>query len=204
MNSINEYLEFDCKELFVDPLIRIFGGAVRDSICGDDIHDIDILCGAISNRKIENILTKHGYTYMENLQPKDLSRIYTDIHIINEPHTWMKGNKIVQLIRPVIPNKNSYADGYRNLICNVDISCCGVSFDGYNIYENYKNSILHCMSKTFTNINAKMYNIDRIIHRRQKLINRGWTELDIINNREVIINGILYSDSDIKYITELD
>jgi hypothetical protein len=39
---------------------------------------------------------------MESLTPKDLSSIYTDIRVINEPHSWLKVDKIIQLIRPAI------------------------------------------------------------------------------------------------------
>lgn len=40
--KINQYLELDSQELFIDPLVRIFGGAVRDSIAEDEIRDVDI------------------------------------------------------------------------------------------------------------------------------------------------------------------
>jgi hypothetical protein len=42
--NINEYIGFDSDELFpINSLVRIFGGAVRDSISDKEIHDIDII-----------------------------------------------------------------------------------------------------------------------------------------------------------------
>ena len=44
---VDDYLGFDSDRLFKScDLVRIFGGAIRDSICGDPINDIDILVGS--------------------------------------------------------------------------------------------------------------------------------------------------------------
>ena len=201
-NNIDNYLGFDSQELFRDKskLVRIFGGAVRDSIAGDPINDIDILCGSKAIEHVRFILTSHGYKYNESLTPKDLSSVYSDIHVINEPHTWMKGDKIIQLIRPSIWKDNqgtltpdTYKEGFENLIANVDISCCGVSYDG-NLYENYKNSILHCQQRVFSvNKEAKMYSYKRILYRIEKFVNRGWKEIENTTqvNRNLKLDNIL-------------
>lgn len=230
--ELDKYLEFDSKLLFnntdinengikLKNLTRIFGGAIRDIITGQNINDIDIIVGSKYCQYIEIILKENGYVYMESLLPKDLNSLYSDISIINEPRTWMKGNKIVQLIRPVIPSKNTnpspalgniteiniknYEIGFIDLIQNVDISCCGVSWDGETLYENYPNAILHCQNRIFyINTNAKMYSYRRALFRREKLINRGWKNIeDLVNTqRDIRIDSILSEKPCIKYTNE--
>lgn len=210
--KLDEYLEFNSDLLFstsddekinVSRLVRVFGGAIRDIIADMPINDIDILSGAISIKPLESILKSNGYVYMDSLTPKDLSSIYHDIKVINEPHTWMKNGKIIQIIRPVNKYLNeTYEKGFINLIQNVDISCCGVSYNGKNLYENYPNAVSHCYSKVFeVNRKAVMYNEKRFIHRKYKLEDRGWRELqDKSDFRDLKINSIL--NEDIKYINE--
>jgi hypothetical protein len=201
---IDEYLLFDSDKLFKScDLIRIFGGAIRDSICGDPINDIDILVGSKSIRIVEHILSLHGYTLIESLIPKDLASVYNDIQVISEPHTWMNGNRIVQLIRPRITQPNyktggtdtyTYKENFNVLISNVDLSCCGVSYDGNKLSEDYPNAILHCKSRVFSvNQNAKMYSHKRIHHRVHKLQDRGWSRIDdtVSVNRDLKIKQII-------------
>ena len=193
--SLSDYLEFDSDELFKSKfnLVRVFGGAIRDILAGQKINDIDILCGSKAIKYIESVLEQNGYQYMEMLNGKDLQAIYSEIHIINEPHTWIKGKKIVQLIRPVVVDNNEveYEEGFRDLISNVDFSCCGVSYDGETLYEDYPNAIVHCQSKVFSvNMNAKMYSQKRAQHRKVKLETRGWKEIESKTdvNRDMKIN----------------
>jgi hypothetical protein len=221
--ALDEYLEFDSKLLFnrvpisseygvkVKRLVRIFGGAIRDIIAGQPINDIDILVGSQSCKLVELTLEENGYTYIESLTPKDLASVYSDIHVINEPRTWMKGTKIVQLIRPVIPVKRDsdlryYERGFVDLIQNVDISCCGVSWDGETLYENYPNSIFHCQNKVFfVNSKAKMYSHKRISHRTYKFLERGWTRIEdgTAVHRDQRIEAILNEKDPIEYTSEL-
>jgi hypothetical protein len=207
-NKLDEYLEFDSDILFKNKynLVRVFGGAIRDSIANQPINDVDILCGAKALKEIEFLLENKGYHYMEMLNGKDLQEMYSEIHIINEPHTWVKGKKIVQLIRPVVFNRdfsNSkyidksssiYEQGFKDLISNVDFSCCGVSYDGDEVYEDYPNAILHAQSKVFSvNTFAKMYSHKRAQHRKVKLQNRGWKEIENTTevNRDLKLQNIL-------------
>ena len=231
--ELDKYLEFDSKLLFnnidinqsgikLRNLTRIFGGAIRDIIAGQAINDIDIIVGAKYCIFTEIILKENGYVYMESLTPKDLNSLYSDISIINEPRTWMKGSKIVQLIRPVIHKKLSdkelkvdstlidddeihYESGFIDLIQNVDISCCGVSWDGETLYENYPNAILHCQNRIFyVNTKAKMYSYRRASFRKEKLISRGWENIDNLLNtqRDLRIDSILSEKPYIKYTNE--
>jgi hypothetical protein len=203
-SKLDEYLEFDSNILFNNKwnLVRVFGGAIRDSIANQPINDVDILVGSKALKEIEFILENKGYHYMEMLNGKDLQVMYNDIHIITEPHTWVKvsmtGAKIVQLIKPVVFNQENdfikYRQGFLDLISNVDFSCCGVSWDGDEVYEDYPNSIVHCQNKVFSvNKSAKMYSDKRVIHRKVKLQNRGWKEIEygIDINRELKLN-VLY------------
>ena len=195
-NRIDAYLEFDSDILFFNPLIRIFGGAVRDSIAGErTIHDIDILCGSKSIGYIEDILTRNGYTLFNGfLTSVEIGKLYTDINVISEPKTWMKGTKVVQLIRPrPLSSDIDYSDNFYNLLSNVDISSCGVSYSKGTLYENCEGAISHCLSKTFrVNKQASMYIKRRIINRTMKLIDRGWTELgnNVVDNRDDKLNMI--------------
>ena len=187
--SLSEYLEFDSDELFKSKfnLVRVFGGAIRDTIAEQTIHDVDILCGSKALKYIESILEQNGYQYVEMLNGKDLQEMYSEIHIINEPHTWIKGKKIVQLIRPSLGlaggDESIYRKGFKDLISNVDLSCCGVSYDGETLYEDYPNAIIHCQSKVYSVNNlAKMYSRKRIHHRTAKLIERGWKITENVTN----------------------
>lgn len=195
-NRIDMYLEFDSDILFFNPLIRIFGGAVRDSIAGErTIHDIDILCGSKSIGHIEDILTRNGYELFNGfLTSVEIGKLYTDINVISEPKTWMKGTKVVQLIRPSpLSSDIDYSDNFYNLLSNVDISACGVSYSKGTLYENYDGAVSHCLSKTFrVNKNATMYIERRVQHRTGKLTERGWTQLgdNVADNRDDKLNKI--------------
>lgn len=196
--KLDEYLEFNSDELFIfqNSLVRIFGGAIRDIIVDMPIHDIDILCGSKSISKLEYILYENGYTFSEMLSGKDIISMYDNIKVICEPKTYIKNNKIVQIIKPSLCKGGSesiYKKNFNNLISNVDISCCGVSWDG-ELHEDYPNAILHCKNKVFAvNKYAKMYNDKRIFFRKDKLFNRGWKEIkdSIEINRDLKINIIL-------------
>lgn len=208
--KLDEYLEFDSKLILnYNLLSRVFGGAIRDIIADVKINDIDILIGAKSFKVIRKVLIENGYSYIESLHPKDLSEVYKDISVISEPHTFMKGLKIVQLIRP--RNKNyafleqAYKKNFKRLLQNVDISCCGVSYDGEYLYENYPGAVSHCEFKYFEiNEKASMYNKKRIEHRKYKLIERGWSiKKETKFKRDLKINQIL-DKQDISYKKEYD
>jgi hypothetical protein len=196
-NKLSEYLEFDCDQLFKNRynLIRIFGGAIRDIIAEQPINDIDILCGSKAFRFVEFILQNNGYKFFEHLNGKDLQEMYSDVHVICEPHTWIKGDKIVQIIKPLggLDGVSNYTELFNRLLENVDLSCCGVSYDG-ELHEDFKNAIVHCKSKVFSvNKFAKMYSHKRILHRVAKLEGRGWSKIEntIEKNRDLKLNLVL-------------
>jgi len=223
--ELDDYLEFDSNKLFKHTdLIRVFGGAIRDIIAEQPIHDVDILVGSRSLTILETLLNIEGYHHMTSLCPKDLQGCYTNIRVINEPHTWVKGSKVIQLIGPATGSPRMFSSDQKNkqhsvlesyykasftkLISNVDLSCCGVSYDGKNLYENFPSAILHCKNKVFkVNEGALMYNPDRIIHRTYKMAQeRGWTQFDDddkVMNRDIKINLLINEDmSNIAYVAE--
>jgi hypothetical protein len=215
-SKLNEYLEFDNDLLFFDPLVRIFGGAIRDCIADQPINDIDILCGANSVSRLEYILEQNGYYKMDKLTSIDMATIYKDIKVISEPVTWMKGKKVVQIIRPRLQSidnrtnkseKQNYISNFKNLIENVDLTPCGVSWNSGILYENYQNAVIHCLMKSFyVNSGAAMYSYDRIIHRKHKLLDRGWIEVEAntVEDRDLKIDYLLGNDTSVEFIKEWD
>jgi hypothetical protein len=213
-NRLNEYLEFDNSILFFDPMIRIFGGAIRDSIADETINDIDILCGAQSLRRLESILEQNGYHHFEKLTSVDITNLYSTIHVISEPRTWIKGTKVVQLIRPRLQNidgrttqseKQNYSDNFKNLIENVDFSCCGISWSNGVLYENCESAILHCLNKQYCeNQGAQMYSYERAQHRRAKLESRGWESVsrNRVQRRDLKIDFILENKEEFEFTKE--
>lgn len=202
-DKLDEYLEFDSNILFTEDTdyLRIFGGAVRDSIANLEIHDIDIMVLSKSMNNVIPIIEKEGYKSIDLIK-KDIHNMYNDVHCIFEPFTYInKNNKIIQLIRPSkldnidMTNKNYssfeyYKEVFNKIISEVDLSCCGVSYDGVNLYEHLEDAILHCRKKVFVQLPYNEMNsdykkilekikrnTDRIERRIQKLENRGWKEL---------------------------
>lgn len=232
--TLGEYLEFDSSVLFSGkvlfpgtsmmgyprqkPMVRIFGGAIRDIVAGQPIRDVDILVGAIAAKTVAGILEKNGYSLIEGQWGKEIGAMYSDIHVISEPWTFMKGKKIVQLIRPAIsikdkmlkdksmPSDRIYEKEFVNLIQNVDISCCGLSWDGKTLYENYPNAISHCINLSFEeNRGAKMYSRKRAEERKHKLITRGWQLIESSDAiaRDQRIDALLSDSQPIEYTSEL-
>lgn len=206
--KIDEYLEFDSSILFEKcDYLEIFGGAVRDSIADMEIHDIDILTLSKSSKICKDILEIKGYKYMPDINGKDVQSMYKDIHCIFEPWNFMNKNfKRVQVIRPTISKEDSIknsikidefnkqpvpnlkflnSSGFFDIMKQVDLSCCGVSFNGKEIRENTKDAIFHCMNKYYSvNKQAKMYNLDRCCARESKLSERGWMDIDFLDEEK--------------------
>ncbi|MCK9417705.1 hypothetical protein M0Q97_13765 [Candidatus Dojkabacteria bacterium] len=195
-NSISEYIEFDVNEIFnASDYITIYGGAVRDSLAELEIHDIDILCMYNSARKLYKFLLTKGYSNLD-LFDLDALNMYKEISVIAEPWTLQnKNGKIIQIIRPRAEHlklketrnylEYAYIESYKKLLTNVDISCCGVflekdkSNNNLKISESCPNAIVQCLTKSFIiNKEASQYNNNRIHRRLDKLISRGWMNLN--------------------------
>ena len=184
IKRISDYIGFDVNEIFnVSDQIVIFGGSVRDSLAGLEIHDIDILCMSESAHKLREFLTQYNYVHVD-LYDQDSLNMYKGISLISEPWTLMNSDrKIIQIIRPAAyKTMSEYSTAYKNLIKNVDISCCGVFLEktenGIQLKEACKDAIVHSLSKIYeVNKHFKMYSQDRTMHRTNKLNNRGWISL---------------------------
>ena len=206
VDRISDYLGFSTKELFDQgDFIAIFGGATRDSIADQEIHDIDILALSKSAHRLRDFILEKGYKPLD-LYDKDQWEMYRTISIISEPWTFIKDYKIIQIIRPrYMVNKNSPigttgTDAFYDVIMNVDLSCCGTFLEKNNhpikwppmqiregedlmvgeivLREACPDAILHCMSKKFETKYSKMYNKDRTLHREYKMIDRGWKKIN--------------------------
>jgi hypothetical protein len=188
--KLDEYLEFDSGYLFRDEYTKIFGGSIRDIIANQKINDIDLLCDTHSMWYIEELLQKNGYTFLEKFNNKEIQIIYKSIRVISEPHTWIKNDKIVQLIRPI--QQQNIITVINDLISNVDLTCCSLSYNG-ELKEHLPNAILHASCKVFSiNENAKMIT-DRLYKRIDKLERRGWKFIknSISNNRKLKLDQII-------------
>jgi hypothetical protein len=198
-SRIDEYLGFNSDILFKNcDYLEIFGGAVRDSIADMEIHDVDILSVSKSAKKCGEILEHYGYKMMLELNGKEIQDMYREIHCIYEPWTFINNDlKIVQIIRPAGTFENQKFDdhlmtyfnptSFFNTMKQVDLSCCGVSYNGNIVKENCTNAIVHCMNHYyFTNETAKMYKLERTTARQSKLNNRGWTNIEYLNDEQKI------------------
>jgi hypothetical protein len=141
----------------------------------------------------------------------DITNLYSTIHVISEPHTWIKGTKVVQLIRPrlqamkVPAEQQNYTDNFKELIENVDLSCCGVSWSNGILYENCESAILHCLNKQYCeNQGAKMYSYERAQHRRAKLESRDWESVsrNRVQRRDLKIDFVLENKEEFEFTKE--
>lgn len=206
---LDSYLGFDSDLIFNtgDPII--FGGAIRDSIANQEIHDVDILVAPNTAINLKILLESKGYIFQEKLMNRELNNLYHNIRIISEPHTFInRYGRIVQLIRPVAtpslmskyPNSISklgpytqviYEEVMNLLVTQVDLSCCGVCYDGIDVYEKYRNAILHCQNKVFIINEDGVMKTDRLLHRVDKMKKRGWYKIDEIDERDLTIDHVL-------------
>ncbi len=188
---LDEYLEFDSDTLFVDELVHVFGGCLRDIISDTyrkyPIKDIDILCGSRSCEILTDLLIENGYSYKQGiLTSMEMAEMYRETQMVSEPKTFFKGNKVVQLIRPKIPYsytlpfdlvRDLYKQNFYDTLSEVDLICCGISYNGSELYEHHKEAIFCCEHKIIkVNKKARMYLPNRISHRTHKLMNKGWVE----------------------------
>lgn len=213
---LSEYVEFNIEYLFDmgDPII--FGGCLRDIISGDyikyGINDVDIACCKETMTKIQLYLLKNGYVILDKYKNINIQKLYEDIHIIHEPITLVKNNKIIQLIRPRINTyeieKKVYeytgVDKFKSIVHShthfelvkfineVDLSCCGIFIsDTHSINESFKNSILHSKNRVYQiNKEAKMIT-NRLELRSHKLNEKNWRMIDEHDNRNLLIDVIL-------------
>jgi len=212
-DKISEYLEIDYCDLTLDKIfgagdyITIFGGAVRDPLAGKGINDIDIMCLPKSAISLSKLLTEKGFLKVD-LYDKTQLVMYNEIHCISEPWTFIRDNKIIQIIRPAggrlsstgAATLGSLIDAYYALLSDVDISACGVFIerdrDGIaKLKESHPHAITHCRTGVFEILkNNRMFGVHRTEMRSFKLIDRGWKNIsdsnDIKDERRVKLMGL--------------
>jgi hypothetical protein len=200
--GLDDYLEFDTDVIWKNTdYCDVYGGATRDILSDNKINDVDFILLPDSQKKVMKILDSNGYVKMDDLTMKHMHEIYKDIRCIFEPITYMKGIKIVQLIKPSTYSKrnNNYqqiiskrgafysmTNRYYELISEVDMSCSDVAFNG-KLREHCEDAILHCLSRVYKiNENAEMLNPDRLYERRNKVERKGFEEINCMDkNKEL-------------------
>lgn len=185
--KLKQYIGFDIELIINETNVAsVFGGAIRDIIANKEIHDVDILCLPHSAKRIESVLNNQGYIFSNDLIMKNVYSMYKDIHCISEPHTWIKNDKIIQIIKPRHPMNIKCVDAYNKLLCEVDISCCGVHFSDDRLKQTVPDAVYHCKYNIFKDMKLnEMYHINRFEERKHKLVNRGWKFMDDMDKDEL-------------------
>lgn len=198
---LDDYMEFDSDELFLcGDLIHIFGGAIRDAIGGNKINDIDVLGTSLSREKLCDLMMKKGYTQLEEMNKNSLNQMYKDIKIISMPITFINSNKkMIQLIFPV--TNEGYEKSFHHLVSNVDLSCCGLSYNGLNVYEYVDDAYTNAMEKTFrVCADNKMYNKKRCEDRMDKLLLRGFIDITSLDDARINRIDNIISDETVRNV----
>ena len=187
--KLSSYIGFDIKLIINErnDYATVFGGAIRDIIANMKINDIDILCLPKSSVSVEKTLKEQGYIWNEDICMKMVYSMYSNIHCIQEPHTWIKNDKVIQVIRPSIRNEyNPIGYDFDRLLAQVDISCCGVNYSFKGLNESVEDAIKHCEHKIFYGMKSnEMYHRDRFIQRVCKLEERGWKFSEYMSKDEL-------------------
>ena len=197
---LTKYLGFDYNEIINNNIdyAYIFGGAIRDIIADKDINDIDILCLPESKRKLIVVLKENGYIQTD-LISKDTLLLYSKIDAVFEPFNYIKiiDNELrtIQLITPI---SNSYKlesnliSNFHYMLGQVDMSNCAVHFsDAFGLRESYLGAVDHCKHNVFEVLETKM-KTDRFELRYNKFIERGWSELNDDNKKNLIRSDKLH------------
>ena len=98
--------------------------------------------------------------------------MYNKIDFILEPCSFVKGESVVQLIRP----NNRYQETVKSFLtlpAQVDLSNCGLIYDGEDVYEACDYSIYCCLNKVYYKTDGLM-STDRVYRRMAKFNSRGW------------------------------
>ena len=164
------------------------------------IRDIDIVALPKSAQTLEKFLYNRGFQRAQ-LSSIDMASMYLSNYptsrIINEPWTYLKGNKKVQIIRPTTFHGLSELDTQQRVITQVDLSPCGVAFDGKKVFETVEGAFEDCLKKRFRVIEKNaMYQKNRITNRICKLQDRGWGQYQEkemgapLDDLEVLLNDL--------------
>ena len=200
--EISEYIGFNINKIINDDIdvCHIFGGAIRDIIADKKIHDIDILCLFESMRLLEDVLIQEGYKLHKSLTSADIQSMYSEIHVVIEPKTYIKiideEIRIIQLIRP--GNSKMHRQNYLKkeaqasitnlyyLLGQVDMSNCAVHYSKqFGLRESYYGAVKHCKLGVYEVLETEMKS-SRFHMRVSKFRERGWKNLSVITPEQLI------------------
>jgi len=176
--SLTKYLGFNVSDMFdVADNCYIFGGSIRDIISNrvSEINDIDILTVSKSCMALGDLLHKNGYILNNDSERhENIGELYNLKDVIFEPHTYIKGDKTVQLIRPygnVVVSKHIL----NTLLTNVDLTTSGLYYDGMYVNESVFGAFSDVVNNKFRILDDSiMLNPNRIDSRTNKLLKKGW------------------------------
>jgi hypothetical protein len=185
--NISRYLGVDIDNFLELTDAVIFGGAVRDSIAELPINDIDIMALTKSAETLYTRLESYNFRLIPATKI-DTVGLYTNIHCIHEPKTFMKIEEfnsisrkgLVQIIKPCVDKNMTPMEKLMWNLHQVDLSCCGVAYSvkAKTIFETYPGAIEHCKNKQFIVLKDNiMHQKDRILKRMTNLKDRGWKEI---------------------------
>lgn len=176
--SLKEYLGEEPAELIflpnTDPVI--FGGAIRDTIAGQKIQDVDVLCGPESFAVIGAKLIENKYTCKPLDQTDYNRRLFGLVRFV-------KGESTIDLIRlrmnditddPITPISVKHA--VIRMLQNVDIRACGVGYSTRSgLLEFIEGAVNDCLVQQIVEQpDAALHLPGRVVDRIKKLQERGW------------------------------
>jgi len=218
-DKLSEYIGFDIKEIINNDIdmAHVFGGAIRDIIADKEIHDVDILCMWESMRKLEPILIKNGYKIHKSLTSTDIQSMYSSVHVVVEPKTFIKiiddEIRIIQLIRPGLSkmrktpgfnfqNTQESISNFYYVLGQVDMSHCAVHYSHtFGLKESYYGAVNHCKIHVYDVLDTEM-RTDRFHIRQLKFRERGWKEIKDIEKSQferMMKLGNLINDDEPNY-----
>lgn len=170
--KLSNYVNFDVKRIFdLSDHIYIYGGALRDILSNNKINDLDITGLPKSLNRLHNFLIDEGFKESEDMIDMEL---YDD-SIINMPFTLIKDDTKIQIIRPKFKTPNINSELF-DFMSNVDISCCGLYFDGNIIRESVNFALTSCIIKKCWELKGNyMYSEKRFKKRKTKHKNKGFS-----------------------------
>jgi hypothetical protein len=195
-NEMNKYLSstnLTIQEILGDTDAFVFGGALRDSIAGVSINDIDIIGYKKSIMDIGDFLIDDGFS-KEN-SDSALDFMYEEFHYFCVSGTYTKNECKIQLIR-LYTNNPKYSchpfssyfvqnnkfdsedvkNSVKTIVGNVDIDICGFIYHPYYGFEEVCSDALSNLKKNnFRVLNDNlMHNPGRIETRIKKMEDKGF------------------------------
>lgn len=175
-DALRKYLKADPNEIIflpnTDPVI--FGGAVRDTIAGLEINDVDVICGSITCMAIGDKLISKGFVTV-TLDPDEYkNRLFglTRFKLDNTQIDLISPARFVKTASDTTAVKLTMIQ----TIQNVDIRACAVGYSTRSgILEFIEGAVQDCLLQQIVEQpDAQLHLPGRAEERIAKLIKRGW------------------------------